>query len=125
MQLGYHWLLGCKGTLLAHAQLSIHQYPQVILGRVILNPFIFIPYLVMVVRVASTQVQDLAFVFVEPHEVHLGPLLNSVSFCLFVCFLFLPFPDRQEKGERENMNLNMNLSMVHYKFDHCRQTLQY
>jgi len=41
-----------------------------------LNPFI--PQFVLVVRVASTQVQDLAFGFVEPHEVHLGPLLKAV-----------------------------------------------
>ena len=33
----------------------------------------------MVVRVASTQVQHLAFGFVEPHEFHLGPLLKPVQ----------------------------------------------
>ncbi|KAK4827897.1 hypothetical protein QYF61_022320 [Mycteria americana] len=33
-------LLGCERTLLAHAQLFIHQYPQVLLGRAALNPFI-------------------------------------------------------------------------------------
>ena len=29
--------------------------------------------------VAPTQVQDLAFGFVEPHEVHMGPLLELVQ----------------------------------------------
>jgi len=41
-----------------------------------LNPFI--PHLVLVVRVASTLVQDLAFGFVEPHQVHLDLLLKPV-----------------------------------------------
>ena len=63
--------LGCEGTLLAHVQLPIHQYPQC---RAVLNPFI--PQLVLAVRVALTQVQDLALGFVEPHEVHLDPLLK-------------------------------------------------
>jgi len=43
----------------------------------VLNPFI--PQLVSAVGVAMTQVQDLAFGFVEPHEIHLGPLLKPVS----------------------------------------------
>jgi len=66
--------LGCEGTLLAHVQLLIHQYPQVLLSRAALNPFI--TQFVLVVRVTSTQVQDLTFGFVESHEVHLGPLLR-------------------------------------------------
>ena len=32
--------LGCEGTLLAHVQLPIHQYPQVLFGRAVLHPFI-------------------------------------------------------------------------------------
>jgi len=60
-------LLGCEGTLLAHIQLPILQSPRVFFGRAALNPFI--PQLVLVMRVASTQVQDLAFGFVEAHEV--------------------------------------------------------
>ena len=51
--------------------------PQVFFGRVVLN--LFILQIVLVVGVASTQVQDLAFRFVEPHEVHLGPLLKPVK----------------------------------------------
>ena len=66
--------LGWKGTFLAHMQLPNHHYPQIILGRAALNPFI--PQLVLVVKVALTQVQDLAFGFVEPHEIHLGSLLK-------------------------------------------------
>ena len=34
--------------------------------------------LVLIVGVAMAQVQDLALGFVEPHEVHLGPLLKPV-----------------------------------------------
>ena len=32
--------LGCEGTVLAHVQLPIHQYPQVLFDRAALNPLI-------------------------------------------------------------------------------------
>ena len=68
--------LGCKGTMLAHAQLSMHQHLQVFFGRAALHPFIF--QLTSVVRAASTQVQDLAFGFVEPLKIHLSSLLKPI-----------------------------------------------
>jgi len=43
------FFLGCKGTLLAHGQIPIHQYTQVFFGRVALSPFI--PQLVLVIQV--------------------------------------------------------------------------
>ncbi|KAK4830883.1 hypothetical protein QYF61_013812 [Mycteria americana] len=70
-------LLGCKRTLLAHVQLSIHQYPQVPLPRAALNHII--PQPVLILGIALTQVQDLALGLVEPHEVHTGPLLQIVQ----------------------------------------------
>ena len=69
-------LLGCEDTLLACVQLAVHQYPQVFSGRAVLYPFIL--QLILVVEVASTQTQDLALGFAEPHNVHLGPLLKPV-----------------------------------------------
>jgi len=69
--------LGCECTLVAHVQLFIHQYPQVLLSRVGLDPFI--PQPVLIVGVVLTQVQDLALGLVEPHEVHTGPLLKLVQ----------------------------------------------
>ncbi|KAK4808270.1 hypothetical protein QYF61_020751 [Mycteria americana] len=66
--------LGCKRTLLAHVQLFIHQYPQVLLLRAALNPFI--PQPALILGVAPTQMQDLALGLVDPHEVHMGPLLQ-------------------------------------------------
>jgi len=38
--------LGCKCTLSPHVQLFIHQYPQVLLSRAPLNPFIAQPVLI-------------------------------------------------------------------------------
>jgi len=70
-------LLGCECTWLGHAQLFIHQYPQVLLGRAALNPFT--PQPVVIPGVALTQVQDLAFGLVEPHEVHTGLILEVVQ----------------------------------------------
>ena len=68
--------LSCEGTLLTHVHLFIHLYPQVFFSRAALNPFIL--QLLLVMGVALNRVQDLALGFVEPHEVHLGPLLKPV-----------------------------------------------
>ena len=46
--------LNCVDTLLAQIQPAIHQYPQVLFGRVILSPSI--PKLALMVEVAMTQV---------------------------------------------------------------------
>ena len=56
------------------SNLFVHQYPQVLLSRAALNPFI--PELVLILGVAPTQVQDVALGLVEPHEVHMGLLLE-------------------------------------------------
>ncbi|KAK4816042.1 hypothetical protein QYF61_011050 [Mycteria americana] len=68
--------LGCECTLLAHIQLFTHQYPQVLL-RAAFNPFI--PQPVLIPGVTLNQVQDLALGLVEPHKVHMGPLLELVQ----------------------------------------------
>ncbi|KAK4824658.1 hypothetical protein QYF61_017031 [Mycteria americana] len=73
-------LLGCKRTLSAHVQLFIHQYPQVLFRRAALDHII--PQPVLKLRIALTQVQDLALGLVEPQEVHTGPLLQLVQVCL-------------------------------------------
>jgi len=39
--------MGCEGTLLAHVQLTTHQYPQVLFGMVVLCPYIP-PHLVLI-----------------------------------------------------------------------------
>ncbi|KAK4827094.1 hypothetical protein QYF61_014196 [Mycteria americana] len=69
--------LGCECTLLGHIQLFIHQYPQVLLHRAALNPFI--PQPVLILGADPTQVQDLVLGLAEPHEVHMGPLLQLVQ----------------------------------------------
>ena len=68
--------LGCEGTLLAHVQLAVHWYPEAPFGRAVLSTFI--RQLVLVVRVAATQVQDLALGFVEPYETLLDLLHKPV-----------------------------------------------
>ena len=66
--------LGCENSLLAHVQLPIHHHLQVFFNRAELNSLI--SQLISVVGLAATQVQDLTVGFVEPHEVHPGPLLK-------------------------------------------------
>jgi len=61
----------------AHVQLFIPQYSQVLLSRAALNPFI--PQPLLILGVAPTHVQDLALGLVEPHEVHTGPFLKFVQ----------------------------------------------
>jgi len=72
--------MGCEHTLVAHVQLFIHQYPQVLVLRGALNPFILQP--VLIVGLALTHVQHLALGLVELHEVHTGPLLKLIQFLL-------------------------------------------
>ena len=72
---------GCEHTLVAYVQLFIHQYPQVLLGRAVLKPFI--PQSVLILGVALTHVQDLAPGLVEPHDVQTGPL-SSLSRSLWM-----------------------------------------
>ena len=66
--------LGCKDTLLAQVQLGIHKYSQILFGRGVFNPFV--PYIVLMVEIAMTQVQDLALGFADPFEVLVSPLLS-------------------------------------------------
>ena len=61
--------------MLANIRLATHQYPHILLGRILLYPYII--QLVLVLWVAMTQVQDTAFGFVEPHEVLLSSLLYN------------------------------------------------
>jgi len=74
-------LLGCKRTSVAYLQLFIHQYPQVLLSRAALNPFTPSTS-VLILRIAPTQVQDLAHGLIEPHEVHADPILQIVQVSL-------------------------------------------
>ncbi|KAK4818202.1 hypothetical protein QYF61_008586 [Mycteria americana] len=69
--------LGCKCTLLAHVQLFIHQYLQVLLRRAAL--YHIIPQPILKPRITPTQGQDPALGLVEPHEVRTGPLLQLVQ----------------------------------------------
>jgi len=69
--------LGCKLTLLAHVQLFIYQYPQVLLGRTALN--LFIPQPVLLVGIAPKQMQDLTLGLVEPYDIHTGLPLQLVQ----------------------------------------------
>jgi len=70
-------LLGCEHTLVAHVQLFIHQYHQVLPGRAAFKHFI--PQPVLILGIAPTQVQDLASGLVAPQEIHTGPLLKLVQ----------------------------------------------
>lgn len=54
----------------------IHQHPQVLLGAA-LNPLITQP--VLVLEIAPTQLQDLAFSLAKLHDVCTGPPLKPVK----------------------------------------------
>ena len=71
---GYGWPSGLQPHIAGSRDLLINQHSQVLLGKAALNPFIPLP--VLISGVALTQVQDLSLDLVEPHEVHMGPLLE-------------------------------------------------
>lgn len=62
---------------LAHVRPLIHQHPHIHLCGDALNPFI--PQPLLTPGVVPTQVQQLAFVFVEPYEAPVGSLLELVQ----------------------------------------------
>ena len=63
--------------MLAHVELAIHQYSQVLFGRAVLHHYI--PQIVLLAEVATTQVQDLVLGFVKTHEVFLSLLLDPAE----------------------------------------------
>jgi len=63
--------------LLAHVELLIHRYPQVLLLRAALEPLSAQPLLMF--GIALTDVQDLALDLVELHAVCTGPPLQLVQ----------------------------------------------
>ncbi|KAK4824657.1 hypothetical protein QYF61_017030 [Mycteria americana] len=69
--------LGHLGTLLAHIQLSVNQYPQVLFCLAAFQPLF--PKPVALYGVAVAQVQDLALGLVKPHTTDLGPLIQPVQ----------------------------------------------
>ncbi|KAK4832875.1 hypothetical protein QYF61_025971 [Mycteria americana] len=69
-------LLGHLGTLLAHVQLAVKQYPQVLLCQAALQPLF--PKPVALHGVVVIQAQDLALSLVEHHTVGLGPSIQPV-----------------------------------------------
>jgi len=71
-----------------YVHLFIHQYSQVLLGRVALNTVI--PQPLLIPGVTLTHVQDAALGLVEPHEVHMGLLLELVQIPLDDILSFRP-----------------------------------
>jgi len=59
--------LSCKHTLPAHVQFFIHQYPQLLFCRAIVNQFFLQSLLIL--GIALTQVQDLRLGLVQLHKV--------------------------------------------------------
>ena len=68
--------LGCEGTILSHIQLDVHQYSHVLFSRALLYPYI--PQPTLIVGVATTQIQELALVFVETSKILPSPLLERI-----------------------------------------------
>ncbi|KAK4826516.1 hypothetical protein QYF61_010013 [Mycteria americana] len=69
--------LGHLGTLLAHIQLAVYQYPQVLLCWAAFQPRF--PKPVALHGAVVTQVQDLALGLVESHTIGLGPSIQPVQ----------------------------------------------
>jgi len=70
-------LLGHLGTLLAHVQPSINQYPQVHFLCTVFQPLC--SKLVVLPGVVVAKVQDPAFDFVEPHPIGFSSAIQPVQ----------------------------------------------
>ena len=71
-------LLGHLGTLLAHVQPAVDQYPQVLFHQASFQQLLPKPVVLHEIVVAK-KVLDPAFGLVEPHTVGLGPSIQSVQ----------------------------------------------
>ncbi|KAK4807064.1 hypothetical protein QYF61_018405 [Mycteria americana] len=69
--------LGHLGTLLAHIQAAVNQYPQVLLCQAAFQPLF--PKPIALHGVAVAQVQDPALGLVKPHTIHPSPLIQPVQ----------------------------------------------
>lgn len=72
-------ILNCC-TLLGHAELLVHQLPQVLLLRTVPNSFSAQPLLVL--GTAPTQVQHLTLGLVDLHGLHMGAPLKPIQVSL-------------------------------------------
>ncbi|KAK4825177.1 hypothetical protein QYF61_024657 [Mycteria americana] len=70
-------LLGHLGTLLAHIQPAVDQYPQVLFHRAAFQPLF--PKPVALHGVVVTQVEDPALGLVEPHTIGPSPRIQPVQ----------------------------------------------
>ena len=69
-------LLGHLGTLLAHIQLTVHQYPKVPFHQAAFQPLLIKP--VGLLGVVVTKMQDPILGPTETHTVCLGPSIHSI-----------------------------------------------
>ena len=70
-------LLGHLGTLLAHIQLTVHQYTKVPFHQAAFQ--LLLPKPVGLPGVIVTKMQDRTLGSIETHSVYLGPLIQSIQ----------------------------------------------
>ena len=70
-------LLGHLGTLLAHIQLTVHQYTKVPFHQAAFQPIL--PKPVGLPEVVMTKMQDPTLGPIETHAVNLGPSIQSIQ----------------------------------------------
>lgn len=68
--------LGSQVLIVESHPVVTHLHPKVLLSRGALNPFI--PQPVSILGVTLAQVKHFTLGFVEPHEIHMEPLLKLV-----------------------------------------------
>ena len=70
-------LLGHLGTVLAHNQLTVHQYTNVPFHQAAFQPLL--PKPVGLHGVVVAKMQDLTLDSIETHAINLGPLIQSIQ----------------------------------------------
>ena len=74
-------LLGHLGMLLAHIQLTVHQYAKVPFHQAAFHPFF--PKPVGFPEVVVTKMQDLTLGPIKTHTINLGPSIQSIQVHLY------------------------------------------
>ena len=103
---------GCQGTLLAHAELSVHQHPQTPFRRAALQSLLSL--FMLVLGVPPSKVQKLSFVLAF-HAIDRCSMLQSIQIPLQGLFVF----------ERVNSTFQLRIicKLTSYAFNSCLQII--
>jgi len=103
---------GCQGTLLALAELSVHQHPQTPFCKAALQSLL--SRFILVLRVPPSKMQKLSLVLLEFHAIDGCPMLQSIQ---------IPLQGLLFKRVSSTSQLRIICKLTSYAFNSCLQII--